>query len=475
MRGTAIQRFLAALGERNEVDTDTPAAPAFKQYANTTRVALGELAGTPGPLLRRLLGVTRVGWDQTIRPGTSVVSGCRPVPSGGARYPIEAYLADGSGLHHYHPAHHALEQVRAGDYRQALSSDRPDLVIILTCVFWRTGIRYGEFAYKLQCQETGALAAQFLTLAEEQGAFGKVIQHFDGPAATRLLGLDADAEGVMTLLSLHGMTHSGEASHPAPKHPPNLAGEGLTAAEALPAINRTLPHLLALHTAPRLGTGGPPPAIPPPSGPSLSLPPPAPIQLHRGINRRASTPAGFAPVPIEARQCAGLLHAAERGYSSALPGTSSGLITCALYVVVLRVAGLGRGGYRYHQGRLTRCPGDAAPLPAPGPLDAAALALGEAAIVVVPAGHPFAGVEQYGDAWYRIQQIEAGIVTQHAALAAAALGLTSRIHSDFCHPRTDTALGLPDPSWRGLSALFIGAVPERRSPTRWTSRCNEHE
>lgn len=70
-----------------------------------------------------------------------------------------------------------------------------------------------------------------------------------------------------------------------------------------------------------------------------------------------------------------------------------------------------------------------------------------------------------GDLWYRLQQAEAGLVVHRAALAAAALGLAARIHSDGTNPATDTALGLGTGPWRSLSFLPIG-TPRTSGPAR---------
>ncbi len=51
---------------------------------------------------------------------------------------------------------------------------------------------------------------------------------------------------------------------------------------------------------------------------------------------------------------------------------------------------------------------------------------------------------------------------QRATLAAAALGLTSRIHSDGAGEATDRVLGLTGPA-RSLSSLLVG-VPRSRGP-----------
>jgi hypothetical protein len=152
------------------------------------------------------------------------------------------------------------------------------------------------------------------------------------------------------------------------------------------------------------------------------------------------------------------------------------------------VDGVPPGGYRYDQeGRLR---GAAVPWRGLDEITAGvqpltALALREAAAVILPVGDPFDGVARFGDLWCRLQLTESGIIVHRAALAAAALGLAARIHSDVCGEATDTALGLAarihsdvcgeatdtvlglgGQSRRSLSALLVGRSP-RRTPVRW--------
>jgi len=469
MIGEPTRRFLAHLDDQDWSDTDLKARHAtYKRYVSTSRIALPEDDSLfAGHLLRRLLGVVRISWDYAEQTQDTMVVARRPVPSGGARYPIEGYVADGDRLYHYDPVHHELELVRVEDHPAAPAGDP---VVVLTAVFWRSGARYGDFAYRLQCQETGALAAQAYAIAAEAGYSCVLHQRVDGSAMERRLGLDAEAEGVMAVLSLSRVSGPERSGDFAPgigetaKRPTAQAGPQ-------PSVARSLPYLLALHHAPRAGTGVLPPRPDSPVEEVISLPEPKPVQLYEEIAARVSAPAGFAPAPIGADQLAELLSAATQGYASDVPDTTAGPATCDLYVIVLRVDGIPQGSYRYHRGLVPVGPWNAGVRPVGGRLPASLLALGEAAAAILPVGDPLGGIEYFGDPWYRIQQIEAGLMVHRTTLAAMALGLQARIHSDFCTPRTDAALGLSDPSLRSLSALFVGAAP-RRTPIRWVARPN---
>ncbi|MFI7453446.1 hypothetical protein ACIBQX_38565 [Nonomuraea sp. NPDC049714] len=262
-----------------------------------------------------------------------------------------------------------------------------------------------------------------------------------------------------------------------------IAGQAAETVDPPPSVTASLPYLAALHTAATVpgggaGTGGSPsqgPARPvgpgPPGGddPSVRLPEPVPVRLRAGIGHRRSAPAGFEPAPIPSDVFAGILAAGAGGYPGDLEGTPEGPVTCALYAWALRVDGVPPGGYRYDPGSrrlgvavpwqgLDEIAGRVRPL--------TALALREAAAVILPVGDPLEGVARFGDMWCRLQMIESGVLVHRATLAATALGLAARIHSDVCGEATDTTLGLRGAGRRSLSALLVGRSP-RRAPVRW--------
>ncbi|NUT52607.1 MAG: SagB/ThcOx family dehydrogenase, partial [Saccharothrix sp.] len=245
--GEATRRYLDALAAREREPVDWSAAPpTYKRYPSAGRVVLPWREPSPhGDLLRGLLGVTRAEW--THGGGVRLK---RPAPSGGALYPVEAYvaLAEPAGLYHYDAAHHALDLVRPGDHRALLRAsltvppdDVPDFVVVLAAVFWRNGFKYGEFAYRLQCQEVGVLSAQALALDDTLGLDTAVHLRFDDAACQWLLGLDPAREGVLA-----AFTCTSGASVP-PGAPPGqpVTGED----DPPPSVVERLPLLTALHAA----------------------------------------------------------------------------------------------------------------------------------------------------------------------------------------------------------------------------------
>ncbi|MDR6594484.1 SagB/ThcOx family dehydrogenase [Saccharothrix longispora] len=432
------------------------APPTYKRYPTAGRVVLPWRAPSPvGDLLRGLLGVTRAEW--THRAGVRLK---RPAPSGGALYPIEAYVAlgDPAGLYHYDAAHHALDLVRAGDHRPLLRAsltcppaEVPDMVVVLTAVFWRNGFKYRDFAYRLHCQEVGVLGAQVLVLGESLGVDTSVHLRFDDAACQSLLGFDPSREGVLAAFTC--TSGAGAIKGPLPRsfttgedHPPS-------------SVVGLLPHLSALHAAAAAATGsGVLPALPPvPAGPLVALPAPRVLRLADGLPLRGSPEIGFLPWEIDARDLAAILAHASAGYRGDLPGCHRTPVTLTPHVLVQRVRGVPAGAYRYDPdtGGLVATAGTGRVETGPLQLDTRQ-ALPEAAAVLVPAGDQTAGITGFGDRWYRLQQAEAGLVVHRGALAAAAAGLAARIHSDGTNPITDAVLGLSGPV-HGLSCLLLGA------------------
>ena len=91
----------------------------------------------------------------------------RPYPSGGARFPVEIYLAvfNGGdleeGAYHYNVKEHALELIQQASFeniRQALPYDfakKAAMAILLSFIGERTMKKYGNLGYKLGLLEAG--------------------------------------------------------------------------------------------------------------------------------------------------------------------------------------------------------------------------------------------------------------------------------------------------------------------------------
>jgi len=104
----------------------------------------------------------------------------RSYPSGGARYPLELYVVsskvDGleKGLYHYSVERHGLEKladetINKG-FREEVYSWTKDaaVLIIITAVFNRNFMKYGDYGYKIMLMEAGHLAQNIQLVSENQ-------------------------------------------------------------------------------------------------------------------------------------------------------------------------------------------------------------------------------------------------------------------------------------------------------------------
>ncbi|MEV6279372.1 SagB family peptide dehydrogenase [Nocardia sp. NPDC051832] len=510
MSTAALRTYLTAsrLSARGPIDWDA-APPRFKLYPDAPRILLPP--NTLGALLRDLCGVTRMIWMPTIDHqghrnfGQPKVQYGRSAPSGGALYPLDTYVALGRGelepaLYHYDSAHHCLELLRPGDHRTALlaqienSPPAPAAVLVFATRFWRNGFKYGEFAYRLQTQEIGVLAAQAATLATALGTTATLHLDFPDNRINALLGFAPNAEAALAICTV-GTAEATEAGPtykdlttrplPAPNDPPPPITDRLPATAALHTAT-TASHPVTASAADLGGDGGAldagavdlggdtaasyagaadlvaaaaasaaasaaPGGAPTPisDGESLLVPvrsislPRNVVALSAGIAGRSSPADGFYPTPVAANALSALLQAAADHAST-------------LYCLINRVDGIPSGGYRYHRPAhsLFALDGPFTPAISCHPT------VGEAAAVLVPVGDLYGGTAAHGPRWYRIQQAAVGAILQRAALAATVLGLATRIHSGE-DPDFGVHLGC-----RGdrmpLSALLIG-VPRRVS------------
>jgi SagB-type dehydrogenase family enzyme len=143
----------------------------------------------------------------------------RPVPSAGALYPLEIYVATrsvdalGDGLHHYHALEHALEPMKAGPILQELGDlllgqyylETANAAVIFTGVFQRTLKKYGPRGYRYMLYEAGHAAQNVCLLASELKLGTICTGGFYDGRLNRYLGLDGTSEAALYLV---GIGHS---------------------------------------------------------------------------------------------------------------------------------------------------------------------------------------------------------------------------------------------------------------------------
>jgi SagB-type dehydrogenase family enzyme len=352
-------------------------------------------------LLASLYGANRIEWS---RGGVGIG---RSVPSGGGAYPGELYLATGFGLCHYLPSIHALELLRPDDLRGELADHlgpapepRPEVFLLFTSRHDANLARYGGFGHRLQALDTGVLAGQASALLNAAGMGTRVHGIFEDERLGRSLGLDTAVESVRAVVTAYPDAGVGETD----------------------VVARTL--------------------------------------------RRHTPRSGFAVAPIECARLVSLLDEADvatpTDFSAELGVDATGPTAPDLHCVAGRVSGLPAGCHRFDRASRDLLPGLAAVTPralfAPG--SPGELAGYESACAVLITGDYEHGYAKYGDRWYRLLNLLAGILGLRISLAAAGAGLAAGLRCDFITPQADRMLG--DPDRTVLMTVLIGH--ERAAP-----------
>jgi len=121
----------------------------------------------------------------------------RAVPSAGATYPLEVFVAKKDGVFRYIPERHKLKKELDGDIRKEIAKAALNqmfiadagVVIIITAVFKRTAWRYGERAYRYINNEVGHCAQNIHLEAVALGLGSVPIGAFDDDKLKKLLKL----------------------------------------------------------------------------------------------------------------------------------------------------------------------------------------------------------------------------------------------------------------------------------------------
>ncbi len=202
----------------------------FKSYPRSPRLALPEpapekdLTSPLGKLLlarrsvrsygRRPLSLAELSTLLWASQGVSRLEqgfAFRTAPSAGALYPIETYLSAQStegletGLYHYNVRGHALELVRPGDARRAVSAAALDqdflaeagAVFIWTAVFGRSKWKYRQRAYRYVYLDAGHIAQNLALAAVALGLGSCQVAALYDDEVNALLGLDGAEESVL--------------------------------------------------------------------------------------------------------------------------------------------------------------------------------------------------------------------------------------------------------------------------------------
>jgi SagB-type dehydrogenase family enzyme len=135
----------------------------------------------------------------------------RAYASAGALYPLEVYVAVlavqdcDAGLYHYSVHEHCLRKIRAGDYREPLAEalfaagvvETASAAIIVSAIFHRSQIKYGERGYRMTLFEAGHMVQNILLCATAQAAAALPIGGFIDDDLNDMLGLDGVEESAI--------------------------------------------------------------------------------------------------------------------------------------------------------------------------------------------------------------------------------------------------------------------------------------
>jgi SagB-type dehydrogenase family enzyme len=141
----------------------------------------------------------------------------RPVPSGGALYPLELYVVplEVEGLddaaYHYDPFHHRLERLSARPEKDVSAAvvdpalvDAASAFVVVTAMFWRSRFKYGLRAYRFALLEAGHTIQNAVLAATALGVPALPLGGFYDRRVDALVGADGLAEAAVYALLLGG-------------------------------------------------------------------------------------------------------------------------------------------------------------------------------------------------------------------------------------------------------------------------------
>ena len=181
-----FHRFARSLGYLDWASQPSP----FRAYRGAIEVPLwprpGAAQSNVGAVLRYALGLSAWKRYQTAHWPL------RCNPSSGNLHPTEAYVVSRSGLFHYAPDRHALEQ------RSAFALDWPDdlFLVALTSIHWREAWKYGERAFRYCQHDLGHAIAALVFAAANESLSARLLPEWSHRDIAALTGIDRDDDFV---------------------------------------------------------------------------------------------------------------------------------------------------------------------------------------------------------------------------------------------------------------------------------------
>jgi len=174
--------------------------------------------GTPASIsLEQLSQVFTLAYSLTARslhPGGEFFY--RSVPSAGALYPCELYVATRSilglqdGLYHYAIGRRSLTQLRYGNHLEAVgpasqseeSGQTPLLMFFITAIFFRSAWKYRARSYRYHLLDSGHLVESLVLALKAFRLPNEVTFDFEDKEINSLLGCDTEREVCLALVSV---------------------------------------------------------------------------------------------------------------------------------------------------------------------------------------------------------------------------------------------------------------------------------
>ncbi|GAA3776327.1 hypothetical protein GCM10022225_75380 [Plantactinospora mayteni] len=471
--------------------------------------------------------------DLAALPSYRTANWFRGTASGGGLYPCAVYWACGPsgpltpGVYHYSTPHHALAPLLAGDVtgvvRAALgdlpAASRTDQFLLLSVKLWQNAFKYNSFSYHAVTMDVGTVVQTWRIWAQAQGMRVDPVLWFDEEPLNRLLGIEAEAEGVFAVVPLHwdgadpppggdgadvvadtdggdavartgaadaaaGTPEVGDrpetsAGRAGPIDLPGLPGRPGPAVryrdrersrqvltfDALRRMRRATLGYAAHRPAPAaLHAAATPTAEP---VPRLALPDPRPltVDVRTALRARRSSFGRFeARVPLDPGPLAALLAAsADTRFDTDAVGPGTPPLV-KVYAFVNHVRDVPPGEYEFEPATNSLRPIRSGP---PGEFlqrnyFLANYNLEQAAVVLVPTVRTSAVLSAVGDRGYHLVNATIGAVAQNCYTAASALGLGCGVALGFDNISYIEELGLTDTGEYPLLIMLVGH--ERPNP-----------
>ncbi len=140
----------------------------------------------------------------------------RTAPSAGALYPIETYLGIKNvldispGIYHYDVQGACLDEIRLGDLSSEISEgalgqgmvESADVIFLFTAIFMRSGIKYGERAYRYIYLDCGHIVQNLLLAVGALGLLACPIAALYDLEINKILDVDGEVESILYMVSV---------------------------------------------------------------------------------------------------------------------------------------------------------------------------------------------------------------------------------------------------------------------------------